>query len=259
MEYNPTKDQKHIEGRIIPLLSALSIQDTDQARTDATVMARGFIFGPDPLFLSLVNPGAFEDLAGCLALSVEQAMGFIELAHTQGPGALLHEGGIPCNPSVLRERMEEHDGSYNVREFPLKWRGEILWLLLAPISECTEGDGYGSDVSMLDRFRIAVRASVAMNDMAISGLPDLVYDAAAYASKLLREATFTEDPRFGVPLTEGDTGFYAGYKLGHPVVCVKTPGPGPVFYGSDGSVTLAEAGIELDVEVSPHFGIIFPK
>ncbi len=61
-----------------------------------------------------------------------------------------------------------------------------------------------------------------------------------------------------IPLYTSDIGHYLAYRSGHPIAAVRAA-DGLVFYGTDGSVTLSEAGIACDKQITDYFGIVFPK
>jgi hypothetical protein len=63
------------------------------------------------------------------------------------------------------------------------------------------------------------------------------------------------DPVTGIPHATADHAFYVLYKLGYS--CVAVHSGGITFYGTPPEHTLAEQGVTVDKNLSPHFGIVF--
>lgn len=182
--------------------------------------------GADPAWLQMVAPEAVAVIATSFGLSSEQVNNAIELAHKAGPAA-----------------------------FAIDSPEEMLWLLLAKysIDEADKLEGPHKVVAA------SARKMVELEQYA-SGQHDFLADAQAYRTKILSEVISHEIASLGsgVPLYTSDLGFYAAYRTGNHVAAVRAT-DGLVFYGTDGSVTLEEAGITVDKPLSKTFGIVFPK
>jgi len=239
------KDQQRIQDVFVPQLMDRIVTEGDPAaERDCTILNRLLIQGPDPLYLMETCPEEFGRL--CSILDVDEAAGrqAIENAHWMGPGCLLEGTGLNPEGTGL--------------DIPEAQRLEALWLILAGCSDCTE-EGYSDDTSMLARIRKANNAVMGFAEWAIPDreLSDLIDGAADQAKKFIEETPWRDDPAFGVPLADGDHAFYVGYKLGHP--CVAATSGELTFYGTIPGTTLAEYGVKVDKELSPSFGIVFPK
>jgi hypothetical protein len=214
--------------------------ETEGEIRDCTVLNRLLIQGPDPLFLMETCPREFEELCGGLGLSVKDGRAAIEMAHWKGPGCLLVGQGIThdtvASPNPLKE-----------------WRQEALWLILAAMSDCTE-EGYGVEISIVERLQTQVR--MVRRLISVLEVGDLMSLALAYLKEFTYELTYTVDEK-GIPHATKDTAFYLLYKQGFKCVAVHTKGP--VFYGTTPDTTLVEQGVEVDKQISPQFGLIFPK
>jgi len=217
---------------------------------DAMLFSRMFKQGPDPWAIIQVLPTIVGDLADYLVIDDERRVrSAITKAHFMGPAVLLSEdGGIPRSGANM-----------DIFEWPEAHQLEGIWLFLAECSRCVEA-GYDSDTTFIERQTQLVAAcldaqrTVDTNDglsafMVIRYLKDLLADfefeavEGGVVSKCLK----------GSP----DRGFYAGYKQGHHVVAVDDGGLR--FWGTDTSITLKEAAIEVDKQISPYFGVVFHK
>lgn len=265
------KDQQRVQDALLPVLMEQAMkEDDDAAARDCTLLNRLLVQGPDPLFLMESSATTFGALCTDLVLTVSQGREAIENAHWQGPGALLSgDLGLPNDVDLLDEDMKGTGGLRSEREgrlvahaiglgvanLPLAWRQEILWLLLADCSDCTE-EGYAKDVTLTERIQRAVAAINKVNDIALLAADVMVKDAVK-ALQYFNDNTPVRIDADGHPHTTVDHGFYVLYKRGHKCVAVDTPGP--TFWGTTPDTTLAEQGITVDKEISPHFGLVFPK
>jgi len=252
------KDQERLQEVFLPtLMDRIVAEDDESAAADCTVMNRLFVQGPDPLFLMETNRPAFRDLCHDLALDHASGHDAIASAHVVGPGILLEGSGLPEDIHEVLGIMRDHDGTLNIRELPEAWRREMLWLLLASCSECTE-EGYSDDTSLIDRICAATEAAVKMSELTRDDdIEALVGDAIRTLVEFRESTEFTPDPLFGKPMTDQDHGFYIGYKLGHP--CVAVDAGSLTFYGTPPTTTLEAEGVTVDKVLSPHFGIVFPR
>lgn len=232
------KDQKRVREALLPYLMDLTLSEAPQDIRDCTILNRALLQGPDPLFLMETCPGAFLTLCRGLRLKEDVGRDAIETAHWTGPGSLLDGQGLP-------QDMPLGD------DIPEAWRKEALWLLLASVSDCEEGD-YVPDISLMERFRRVTRAASGLVDFALLGGNPMI-PAIQELNRLLDRTVFTPDAR-GIPVATVDAGHYVGYKLGHKVVGVRAGNK--VFYGTVPGTTLAEQGIQVDVLVSPSYGFV---
>lgn len=206
------------------------IADTALQDPDFALLAnRALNQGTDPELLLRVVPHAVERVAYELGLTLDEARKAIQTAHIRGPGSL-----------------------------PVDSKEEWLWLILAK---------YSVDEAMKpkepERVLIeSARMLAAFENYATD--PDILdigfeEEARAFREEILRrtQAIGTAPLGTDVPLYGKDLGFYAAYRSGKPVAAVRTP-DGLTFYGTDGSVTLEAAGITVDKQLSPTFGIVFP-
>jgi hypothetical protein len=227
------KDQTRVAKVLVPAILGVVGSEEAQAVTDATMLNRMLIQGPDPLFIMQSSPDYFAELCRRLDLTVEEGTEAIESAHNQGPGVFLREDlGL----------TEANWASSLENETRMK---EALWLILASISDCTEG-GYPAEVSMTERIRRAMAPAVELAEI-INGnraaKQGLVLHAIAELTKRMRVAEFTKDPDFGKPMGDDDFAFYVGYKLGHSCVAVQQ---GPLtFFGTIPGTTLEAEGVDL--------------
>jgi hypothetical protein len=228
------KDQKRLEEVTLPALTARIASDDPQSIQDCTVLNRLFNQGPDPLFLSLVSSADFAELCWTLHLSLRSGQEAIQRAHDQGPGALLVDKGFQPGAAL---------GPMNTPE--------VLWLVLAGASNCTEA-GYSEDVSMVERIRRAMAAVHRLRTI-VAGGEELV--AAAQTLREFESRTvFTTGPN-GVPTTDRDEGFYVAFRAGHKIAAVKADGL--TFYGTIPGTSLDAEGIKVDKKISDQFGIVF--
>lgn len=244
------KDQQRVMDVALPAIAARIHETTPQAERDCTVLNRLLIQGPDPLYLMESTPGwLFADLCSGLGLDLEVGRAAIESAHWQGPAVLLGEG------SGIRRGETPKEPSLDNRR-------EALWLILASMSDCTE-EGYVEEVSLQDRIR---RANAAVAKLAHT-LATVAYTDATLWDLALEsldrfysttEFKWNRDDPTDIPTTTEDHGFYIGYKEGFSCVRVIAPN-GLAFIGTPPEHSLAEQGITVDKEISPQFGIIFPK
>lgn len=234
------KDQARVNNVLLPLLRE-RVSDPEAVR-DFTILNRALIQGPDPLFLMETCPAQFLRL--CQELELDDASGrdAIEKAHWQGPGVLLEGQGLAL-------------GDWNTDDlsrFSLAKKREMLWLVLASISDCTE-DGYGPQVTILERFQRAMKAATALDAIVVNDVEHASAPAYRALEKFLATTKLTFDER-GFPHTDVDHGFYVAYKLGHKVCAVKS---GPLtFWGTTPDTTLAEQGVVVDTLLSPSFGFV---
>lgn len=198
-----------------------ALQDSDFA----LLANRALNQGTDPELLLRTVPESVHAIATKLGLTPDQARKAIQTAHRTGPG------------SLPKDSSEE-------------W----LWLSLAEhsLDEATKP-------KEPERVLAASARKIVEFERYAGGNPDVERDARAFREGILeRTKSIGDAPQgSGIPLYDSDLGFYAAYRTGHPVAAVKTP-DGLTFYGTDGSTTLKEAGITIDKELSPVFGIVFP-
>lgn len=200
-----------------------ALQDPDFA----LLANRALNQGTDPELLLRTVPDAVVSIAGRLGLSREQATKAIQTAHRTGPG------------SLPKDSAEE-------------W----LWLILAmhSVDEATKPKEPERVLFL------TARKIMEFEDYSRDAVdPQVERDARAFREGILERTKPVADAPQGsqVPLYDSDLGFYAAYRTGHPVAAVKAP-DGLVFYGTDGSVTLEAAGITVDRQLTPIFGIVFP-
>lgn len=241
------KDQARLREKFVPFLMDRLVSDNPEAVEDCTVVNRLFIQGPDPLFVMATCPDEFRRLCILVGLTPDEGQEAITAAHWKGPGVLLEGTGLDPHLKWLDD----------METLPKAHRAEILWLLLASLSDCTE-EGYQSEVGLKDRVRRAMKAGIRLRELLDEGGLELVGKACRAAEEFIRTTTFTPDPRFGVPMSNHDHSFYVGYKQGHKCIAVQTPG-GVTFYGTTPDSSLAAHGVEVDKEITPQFGLIFPK
>ena len=247
------KDQKRIQNTVLPHLMLRAHQEDPEAVRDCMVVNRLFNQGPDPLYLMEAAPYLFADLCTLLKLDVRKGREAIEAAHEQGPGVLLDGEGLPNDAALLSERMTDwHGGATLFDGLPEPWRLEMLWLLLAHVSDCVE-EGYSEDTTLTRRIYIATRAAVVLAEFVRrTNAEDAVTTARHTMSEFERTAKVWTDEA-GHPHTDAGHGFYILYKQGHKCVAVHTPTC--VFWGTTPDTSLAEQGVEVDEEISPQFGI----
>lgn len=242
------KDQTRIQELVLPTIAARVVDTSPEAERDCTVLNRLLSQGPDPMYLMEACPEVFRDLCKGLHLTIEEGREAIEKAHWQGPGALLEGTGIPLE--------EDPNMALDMKAVPLAFRQEMLWLLMAGVSDVTEG-GYKDETPLLDRIRFAHRAAGRMADL-ITTFSELTPCLISEAYNILED--FVDDTPYtmvdGFPHTHVDHGFYVLFKSGHKVVACHDPS-GNIFWGTVPGTTLAEQGITVDKEISPSFGIVF--
>jgi hypothetical protein len=246
------KDQKRLQDVFLPQLAARIVAEGPEAERDCTILNRLLVQGPDPLFIMEADPILFEVLCRNLKTTLEAGREAIEKAHWMGPATLLGDGsGLdPENFSFTDEQS----------------RLEALWLILASVSDCTE-DGYGEDVTLLERVRRAFAATSKLSNLLGITFPDENGEREPFVSieqfarnqlrKFIESTEFTVDEATGIPHATADHAFYVLYKQGYDCVAVKAGGL--TFYGTPPHTTLEEQGVTVDKPLSPHFGIVFPK
>lgn len=182
--------------------------------------------GTDPELLKRTVPESVYAVAKTFGLSPEQADSAITTAHQRGPGSL-------------------------AKDSPEEW----LWLILAKYS--MDESKHSEDPAKV--LAASARMIVGFEQYAMRS-PDPLPDAKAYREDILAKTQPIGSAPLGkeIPLYDSDLGFYAAYRTDHPVAAVKGD-DGLVFYGTDGSVTLEQAGIKPDKLLSPLFGIVFPE
>lgn len=182
--------------------------------------------GTDPELLRRTVPESVYTVAATLGLTPEQADNAITRAHRTGPGLL-----------------------------PIDSADEWLWLTLAKHSV----DETNTPQEPAQVLAESARRIVAFERYAAS-MPNVEGDARAYRETIIArtQSIGTAPLGSGVPLYENDLGFYVAYRTGSPVAAVRTP-EGLTLYGTNGSTTLADAGITVDKQLSDTFGIVFPK
>ncbi|MDO8581676.1 MAG: hypothetical protein Q7S16_02260 [bacterium] len=193
----------------------------------ALIANRALNQGTDPELLRRTVPESVHAIAEQLGLSDEDANKAIEIAHSRGPGSLAKDSA-----------------------------SEWLWLTLARFSTDEAGKAGLPPEKVL---AASARKIVAFEQYA-GGSPSVEKDARGYRDELLEKTKPVGTAPLGtnVPLYTSDLGFYAAYRTGNSVAAVKDA-KGLVFYGTDGSTTLKDAGIVVDKELAPGFGIVFPK
>ncbi len=234
------KDQDRLQEKFLPFLMDRIVGDTAEALRDCTVVNRLFVQGPDPLFLMEACPIEFEQICVNLGLTPTEGRQAIEAAHWYGPAVLLEGSGLDPWPDT--ETLQETHGR------------EMLWLLLASYSDCTE-DGYQTEISLRERIRRAMTAGLRLGDLARKDRRELVAAAVKAAQKFIDSTRFTIDIR-GLIHSDQDHAFYVAYKFGHKVCAVHTRG-GLTFWGTAPSTTLEAEGITVQKVLSPQFGIVF--
>lgn len=213
------------------------IADEALENPDFALMAnRALKRGTDPELLRRTVPEAVYFVATQLGLSQEEADKAIETAHKIGPGSL-----------------------------PIDSKQEWLWLILAKYS-VDEAEQQETPAATL---RASAKKIVAMENYS-DGKPSpeaVEADAREYRKLRLAETQpigkapqqmkNKEGVMADIPVYDKDLGFYAAYRSGSPIGAVKDK-DGLLFYGSDGTLTLEEAGVKVDKPLSPYFGIVFP-
>jgi len=233
------KDQVRVREIIVPALIGRCLEESPEAARDATVMNRLFTQGADPLFLMEAAPDVFSNLCKSLGLDVAKGREAIEKAHWMGPATLLGDGCGVQNPHAHLSDQEAC---------------EVLWLYLAYFSDCVE-DGYGEDITFLQRVQKAVSCVINLTAEMFSG--DSIRRTALDALKKFKETANLIFDEQGRPHSDQDHAFYVAYKAGHPCCCVHTPTLD--FWGTTDTTTLEKQGITVDKQISPCFGIVFHK
>jgi len=237
------KDQTRVKEIVLPLIATAIHEETPEAERDCTVLNRLLSQGADPLFIMEAAPIEFEVLCDMMRVTVDEGRQAIENAHWMGPATLLGDGS----------GLDVDDLKWDCKQKRL----EGLWLILAACSDSTE-QGYTEETTILERVRRAFNAvSTLRGAMSLDGS---VLNLDQFAQGKLRD--FIESTKFevdedGVPHATEDHSFYVLYKQGYKCVAVHTDGP--TFYGTTPDTTLEEQGISVDKEISPHFGLVFPK
>lgn len=183
--------------------------------------------GADPEFLRRTSPFAFAQLARKIGLSAEQAHAAIERAHKFGPGSFAEDSAE-----------------------------EMLWLLMVKHSADEMENAHATCAEIVRR---SAHHLVEFERYA-SQADHPEQDAREHREELIRitQPIGIAEQGENIPLYTSDIGHYLAYRSGHPVAAVRASN-GLVFYGTDGSVTLSEAGIACDKQISDFFGIVFPK
>lgn len=239
------KDQERVREKFLPTLMDRIVSNDPDAITDCTVVNRQFIQGPDPLFLMLTCPDQFRHLCSLVSLSLEEGQHAIQEAHEKGPGVLLEGTGLDPHLPWIDD----------VETLPKAHRAEILWLLLARVSNCTE-DGYSTEVSLRERTIRAMRAATELQVLLAEERLALVGLACEMARVFISTTTF--EVRDGIPHASADHAFYVLYKQGYNCVAVHTPN-GLVFYGTTPDSSLAAHGVKVDKEITPQFGLVYNR
>ena len=233
------KDQTRAKETILARMLRRAESENPSDVRDCTVLVRLFEQGPDPLYLMETCPIQFRDLCRNLGISQEDGRKAIEAAHWQGPGVLLNGTGI----------------QRGAISFDKEWLPEALWLLMASASACTE-EGYDGTMPEREKIAIAQKAAVNLFQLSVWDRRALVNRAIEELESLCNNVSFEMDER-GFPHTDKDHGFYLAYKQGFKVCAVKA---GPLtFWGTTPDTTLEAQGIVVDKNISPCFGIVFPK
>lgn len=237
------KDQKRVQNVVLPFFMAQAVEEHEDAVRGCILLNRLFTQGPDPLYLMDTCPAEFTRLCELVGLSFEEGREGIEEAHWFGPGCLLGaDGGLSSDTT-----------SHAFSELPKAWRKEILWLLLASVSDCTE-EGYSEEVSIGDRIRKATRAALNLAALIKRSPSALLGSALATYAEFDKDTPVTMDEQ-GFPHSEGDHAFYVLYKRGFKCVAVETPSL--TFWGTTPDTTLEEQGVTVNKSISPHFGLVF--
>ena len=249
----PTTDQRNLSEDFLPVVQGLIGGDTNEARHQAMVLNRAVVQGIDPFLLMEICPREFERVCGTCNLTVAQGQDAIMRAHTQGPGALLHNGrGIL--PEMDIDALEgDFWSNHELRE-------EALWLLMA---DCTSAQVEGEDHDILYRMRETVQASIAFHRLSenLNYPLDEVLPLIREMTEHLVLVDMGDKALPGIPVTNMDVGFYLLYKAGHKCCGVQSTKTGaPTFYGVNaGCGTLADYGVACDKLISPAFGLVFNK
>ncbi len=194
------------------------LQDPEQAMLINRLVNQG----SDPESLRKVNPDAFKRIADTIGLSEEEAVKVIQKAHHLGP-AVLEDGG----------------------------RDEILWLLIASISA-----DESAKRNLADRLVQFGQAIERMNQMADKTDEDLRAQALNYKTEILEKIKPISHTPNGVPIYNKDLGFFAAYRSGIQAAIVQA-NDGYDAVGTTPDTTLAEQGLSIEKEISPHFGLNF--
>ncbi|MBI4433982.1 hypothetical protein HY632_04345 [Candidatus Uhrbacteria bacterium] len=194
--------------------------------TFAILANRTLLQGTDPELLRQTIPESVNAIAAQLGLTPEQAAATIATAHRTGPGSL-----------------------------PIDSAAEWLWLILAKFSINEAGKPNAPQTVLAASARMIVACETYANEN-----PAVEIDAREYRDHMLRTVQPIGTAPLGadIPLYADDLGFYVAYRTGHHVAAVRSA-DGLTFYGTDASLTLADAGIAVDKPLSPVFGIVFPK
>jgi len=248
---NMHKDQKRIKDVLLPQIVAAVHDDSPEARRDCTMLNRMLIQGPDPLYLMEACPEVFEQLCNTLALTVEQGTQGVETAHWQGPGIFFVDG-TGLDPSFMNPT--EEDGIDSIEDLPVHTRQEILWLILAGNSDCTE-DGYGDKVSQLERIRRQATAISRLTWHCRDESLDLIDHALDFMNEFIATTPIVFDEN-GIPHSNADHAFYVLYKQGYKAAAVHTPTK-TTFWGTVPGTSLEKQGIEVARVLSPQFGLTF--
>jgi len=246
------KDQTRVQDTVLPTIAARIHDPSPEAERDCTILVRLLVQGPDPLYLMETYPRSFSNLCVLLALSEDLGRKAIEAAHWQGPATLFEEGtlGMPLDRDAVLLKVREME---SLAVLPLGWRQEILWLLMAQCSDCTE-EGYKEKTTLLERIQRATTAGGRLQDLTKLGMEEVCIQAFRTLGDFI-DKTPVETDDAGHPHTNVDHGFYVLYKRGHECVAVHTEKD--IFWGTIPSTSLEEQGVQVDKLVSPQFGISF--
>lgn len=257
------KDQKRVQEVVVPHLIGRIVSEDPTAVRDCVVLNRLLVQGPDPLYLMETCPTRFAEMCGLLDLPVEEGRAGIEAAHWQGPAVLLDGTGLPFTEEEAKAKylvVEPQYGRTRAWNLSTKVKQEIVWLLLASFSDCTE-EGYTEDMSITQRLRRATSAACAFDryieskvHSTVPAIFDLVFTAIE-AAKTFKDKSPLFLDKYGYPHTENDSGFYVAYKAGYHIAAVHTTGP--TFWGTTPSASLAELPFKVGKEISPTFGLVF--
>jgi hypothetical protein len=259
------KDQKRVQEVVVPHLIGRIVSEDPTAVRDCVVLNRLLVQGPDPLYLMETCPTRFAEMCDLLGLSVEDGRAGIESAHWQGPAVLLDGTGLPFSIEEAKAKYLRTSGPWGQEwALPLKVKQEIVWLLLASFSDCTE-EGYTEDMSITQRLRRATSAACAFDRVIAhemlpgAAIPEVsTYNfvrAAIHAAKTFKDKSPLFLDKYGYPHTENDSGFFVAYKAGYHIAAVHTTGP--TFWGTTPSASLAELPFKVGKEISPTFGLVF--
>lgn len=203
-------------------IASTALWDSDYA----LLANRALNQGADPELLRHTMTEAFEKIAERLGLEPEQAHQAIEKAHKMGPGSLAVDSAE-----------------------------EWLWLIMVKFS-LDEANKPQKPKNVLAE---SARMMVAFENYS-RGNSDFVAEAKDHRELIKSQVQpFDTAPKgTDIPLYANDYAFYVAYRSGKHAAAVRSK-DGLIFYGTDSSVTLEELGIKVDKQLSPYFGLDFPK